>query len=87
MLNLAELLASDISTAPDETVVAGILEAKMAAARAPEWTGELVAELKRRGFSWSQLVKLTGVPQTTLARQARPYLSADPAPTPPDETD
>lgn len=72
--HLTRLLASDISKAPDEELADGIREAELAFAHSPEWTGRLVAEMKRRGVSWSELQKLTGVPQSTLGRRAKDFL-------------
>ena len=71
--HLNELSASDLSKVPDEDLVTGVCNAEMAIERAPAWSGRFIAELKRR-HSWSELVKLTGLPQTTLHRRAQPYL-------------
>lgn len=72
--NLQELLASDLSTAELDALVGGIRDAEMTFDRAQEWSGLLIAELKRRGVSWSQLVEMTRLPQTTLYRRAQKYL-------------
>lgn len=72
--NLTELLASDLSKVDPEELLAGVRDAEMAFDKSQEWSGKLVAELKRRDLSWPVLAKLTGVPQTTLIRRAQPYL-------------
>lgn len=73
--NLVDLLASDLTTVDQETLIAGVRDAEMAFDKAQAWSGELVAELKRRGdLSWPALEKLTGVPRPTLIRRARPWL-------------
>ncbi|QJY46632.1 hypothetical protein [Pseudonocardia broussonetiae] len=71
--NLTDLLASDLSKVENEEIAAGIREAEMLFARSPQWSGRLVAEMKRRGVSWSELAKMTDVPQSTLGRRARDY--------------
>lgn len=72
MQNLTDLLASDLTEQDTETLVAGVRDAEHQADRAIEWSGRLVAELKSR-MSWSELVKVTGMPQTTLHNRARPF--------------
>ncbi len=72
--HLIKLLASDISKAPDNEIADGIREAELAFDKAPAWVGRLVAEMKRRGASWSELQKMTGVPDSTLARRAKDFL-------------
>lgn len=74
MINLQELLARDLSKVDAEELVAGIRDAELTYRKSQEWSGRLVAEMKRRDVSWSQLVALTGVAQTTLTRRARDYL-------------
>lgn len=74
MINLQELLARDLSKVDEEELVAGIRDAELAFRKSQEWSGRLVAEMKRRDVSWSQLVALTGVAQTTLTRRARDFL-------------
>lgn len=75
MQNLTDLLASDLSKADDETLLAGIRDAEMTYAKAQEWSGKLIAELKRRGtLSWPAIARETGVPHPTLIRRAKPYL-------------
>lgn len=63
--NLADLLASDLGEADDETLVAGLRDAEHIAADARGWSGVIVSELKRR-HSWARVVELTGLKQTTL---------------------
>jgi hypothetical protein len=73
--NLVDLLASDLTTADQETLIAGVKDSEWTHDQTAEWTGKLVAELKRRGdLSWPALARLTGVPHPTLIRRARPYL-------------
>ncbi len=75
MQNLVDLLATDLTKADQETLIAGVKDAEMAFDNAQAWSGELVAELKRRGvLSWPALEKMTGVPRPTLIRRARPWL-------------
>jgi hypothetical protein len=74
MQDVIDLALSDLSTADQERLVAGVTWAESAARSGADWSGRMIAELRRRGLSWSQLVVLTGVPQTTLYRHARPYL-------------
>lgn len=83
LANLSELLASDLAAADDETLVAGLRDAERVADEASRWSGLLVGELKRR-YSWSQLVELTGMKQTTLHNRlhARPRRKDTPMPEP-----
>jgi hypothetical protein len=71
--HLIRLLASDLSKADLDEITDGIREAEMTTDRGPIWSGKLVAELRRRGVSWSRLVELTGVPQTTLVRRVQDF--------------
>ena len=74
LTDLQKLLASDLSKTDLETLLEGVKEAELVFDKAQEWSGRLVAELKRRGLSWPVLAKMTGVPQTNLIRRARDYL-------------
>jgi hypothetical protein len=74
MQNLQELLAADLAAADLDAILGGIRDAEHTFDRAQEWSGRLIAELRRRDLSWSRLVTLTGLPQTTLWRRAQPYL-------------
>lgn len=74
MINLQELLARDLSKVDAEEIVAGIKDAELTFRMSQEWSGRLVAEMKRRDVSWSQLVALTGLAQTTLTRRAKDYM-------------
>lgn len=65
MLNLTELLGSDLSTADDETLVAGLRDAEHTVRNAAEWSARIIRVLKDR-HSWSEVVELTGMKQTTL---------------------
>lgn len=69
-MNLADLLAKDLTTVDPEELAAGIRDAELTGDQAPEWSGRLIAELRRRNVSWSTIVKLTGLPQTTVWRRA-----------------
>lgn len=77
LINLSELLARDLTTVDDETLIAGVHDAETAADTSIKWSGQLIAELKKRR-SWSELVRLTGMPQTTLHNRARPYRAEEP---------
>jgi hypothetical protein len=79
LIDLQKLLASDLSKADRDTLLQGVHDAELAFDRAQEWSGRLIAELRRRidddeEMSWPQLEKLTGVPKGTLIRRAKPFL-------------
>lgn len=75
LIDLQNLLASDLSKAGQESLIEGVLSAELAFDKAQEWSGRLVAALKQHhGLSWPVLEKLTGVPKGTLIRRAQPYL-------------
>lgn len=75
MNDLQKLLASDLSEASQERLIEGVQSAELAFDKAQEWSGRLVAVLKRsHNLSWPVLEKLTGVPKGTLIRRAQPYL-------------
>lgn len=75
-MNLADLLARDLSEAEDETLVAGLRDAEKLANDATGWSGLIVSELKRR-HSWSRLVEMTGLKQTTLHNRMYPRRGRD----------
>jgi len=77
LIDLEQLLASDLTKSDMETLIKGVQQAEHVYDEAQKWSGQLVAELKRRGLSWPVLAKMTGVPQTNLTRRARPYLRED----------
>lgn len=68
--DLRQLLASDLSKADVDRLVAGVRQAELLFDEAQQWSGRLVAELRRRDdprtASWSLLSRLTDVPPTTL---------------------
>ena len=76
MIDLEQLLASDLTKSDLETLIKGVQQAEHVYDEAQKWSGQLVAELKRRGLSWPVLARMTGLPQTNLARRGRPYLRA-----------
>lgn len=74
--NLTDLLASDLTAADEETLLAGVRDAEMTFDNAQSWSGRLIAELRARDPqpSWPALERLTGVPKGTLIRRAAPFL-------------
>lgn len=69
-MNLAHLLSKDLASLDVEEIAAGIRDAELTGDQAPRWSTQLIRELRRREVSWSTLVRLTGLPQTTLWRRA-----------------
>lgn len=74
LTGLSELLAKDLSKADLDELAEGIRQAELLGDAAPDWSGRLIAALHRRGVSWSEIVKLTGVRQTTAWRRAEPFM-------------
>jgi hypothetical protein len=75
LIDLQELLASDLSAAGRETLIRGVQNAELVFDEAQHWSGRLVAALRQHhDLSWPVLEKLTGVPKATLIRRAQPYL-------------
>ena len=74
LLNLARLLAEDVSSVDAEELVRGAQQAERLRDAAPEITGRLLAELHARGNSWPVLARMTGFSQSTCYRRAEPYL-------------
>lgn len=69
------LLASDLDEATPEALIQGVKDAETCVSKGPEWTGRLVAQLKKRhGLSWLELQRLTGAKKGTLIRRAEPYM-------------
>jgi hypothetical protein len=66
---LVELLEQDLAEVEPAAVAAGVRDAEAGAASCLRWSGLLLAELRRRGVTWSQLARSTGVPQTTVVRR------------------
>ncbi|MBV9922036.1 MAG: NUDIX hydrolase, partial [Pseudonocardia sp.] len=71
LMNLAELEERDLRGADVETLVAGLQDAEAAVEIGTQVAARIIAELKRR-YSWSQVVELTGLPQTTLHNRMHP---------------
>jgi hypothetical protein len=71
LTDLSELLARDLSAVDTEELAAGIRDAEATRDAAARWSGRLLRELRRREVSWSQIVALTGLPQTTAHRRVR----------------
>lgn len=74
LTDLAELLKQDLSKVNRETIIKGIRQAELLENARLAWSGRLIAALHRQGASWSEIVKLTGLPQTTAYRRAQSYL-------------
>jgi hypothetical protein len=74
LANLARLLAEDLSSLNEDDLVVGAQQAEQIRDRAPEYSGKLLAELHRRGHSWPQIARITGISQSTAFRRADPYL-------------
>lgn len=72
--DLARLSRSDLKTQPTERLLTGVRDAEVAIRSGREWSGQFIAELRSRDIPWSELVKLTGIPQTTLWHRAQKYL-------------
>ena len=75
LLDLHLLLASNLDEASREALIQGVKNAEKCMSNGPQWSGQIVAKLKRRhGLSWPALARLTGVSKGTLIRRAKPYL-------------
>lgn len=72
--NLTDLLASDLTKADLETLIAGVRDAEAAFDNAQRWSGQLIVEIRQRfDLSWPAMSRLTGVPHPTLIRRAQQY--------------
>jgi hypothetical protein len=74
LVGLSRLLARDLSKVSPEELISGAQQAEVVRSAAPDWSGRFLAELHRRGYSWPEIARLTGVPQTTVHRRAEPYM-------------
>lgn len=74
MENLAELDENELRGAHVETLVAGLQDAEATSIIGAQAAARIVTELKRR-YSWSELVRLTGMKQTTLHNRMHPRQS------------
>lgn len=72
MEHLRSLLAGDLSQVSDEELFRGIRESELVMVQARDWTGRLVAEVRRRDIPWSQIESATGKDKTTLDRRTQP---------------
>ena len=72
--SLAALLASDLSKVDNDELADAVKQAETVLDSAPDWSGRLIATLHRRGMSWADIVKMTGLPQTTAWRRAAKYM-------------
>jgi hypothetical protein len=71
---LRKLLRSDMSTLDDQELIAGIRSVEEDRDVTLVISGRMLAELHRRGHSWPQISRMTGVSQTTCWRRAEMYL-------------
>lgn len=71
MTNLSDLMAQPLDEQTDDDLAAGLREAERLNGLTREWSQEIAATLKSR-HSWSKLVELTGMPQTTLHQRVNP---------------
>jgi len=74
LTDLSKLLKRDLSKVSREEIVDAIRQVEMLQDATLAWSGRLIATLHRQGTSWSEIVKLTGLAQTTAYRRAQPYL-------------
>ena len=74
MANLSELLKRDLSQVSADELAEAVRQAELVYASAPAWSGRLIAMLHQQGMSWADIVKRTGLAQTTAWRRAEPYL-------------
>lgn len=70
-MNLADLAGQDPHALDDETLAAGIRDAERSIVDTPALSRRLILELKSR-HSWTKVVEMVGVPQTTLHNRAYP---------------
>lgn len=70
MEDLQKLLARDLSREELPSLFKGIRDSELVFDSAQEWTGRLVAEVRRRNVPWSKLEEETGVPKATLDRRS-----------------
>lgn len=74
MAHIAELLEGDISAAELDEVINGAQEVELIRQATAEQSGRLLAELHRRGLSWPEIARRTGIPQSTAHWRAQDYL-------------
>lgn len=70
MLNIEELMASDLTAQPPERLAEGVRRGEFIYDQAQRWVGLLVLELRSRGLSWAEVVAITEVDQMTVRRRA-----------------
>lgn len=66
MSHVRELLARDLSKVEVDEIADGVREGELLFDESQQWVGRLVAELRRRGFSWADCSRITGLAPTTL---------------------
>lgn len=74
LAELATLLAADLTTLDEQDLAAGARRAETVRDAPRRASGRLLAELHRRGHSWPQIARLTGLTQGTVWRRADPFL-------------
>lgn len=76
LTKLSQFLRLDVSTLEDQELIEGARQAEAVIADhvMEAASGRLLAELYRRGHSWPELVRLTGLSQGTIWRRAQPFL-------------
>ena len=74
LAQLARLLSADLTALDESDLVVGAARAEAARDAPRRASGRLLAELHRRGHSWPQIARLTGLSQGTVWRRAEPFL-------------
>ena len=74
LAELATLLSADLAILEEQDLAAGARRAEAVRDAPRRASGRLLAELHRRGHSWPQIARLTGLTQGTVWRRADPFL-------------
>lgn len=73
MDHVRKLLAEDLSKVETGEIADGIQEGELLFDESQKWVGRLVAELRRRGLSWADCSRITGLAPTTLRNRAAKF--------------
>jgi hypothetical protein len=73
-VDLARLLSVGLSSLGEADLIKGAQLAEELRVSSVEYSGRILAELHRRGHSWPQIARMTGISQSTCFRRADPFL-------------
>lgn len=73
MEDLLRLLARDPMTVAPADLAAGVRAITAVTEHRQDWSGRLIAAMRRHGMTWDEIEETTGIPVGTAHRWAAPH--------------